>query len=173
MRQLRRRIRDKRLLASIWKMLRAGVLEDMQYAETTAGYASRWACVPAPGEYLHAQSWTSGCTTASIRCPAINDHRNLRHGELASVRYIRYADDFIILMRKSDKAEQLKQELADFIAQELKMTLSFEKTAITKASNGFDFLGVCTSLVPKRSNPNKLLPFQYPAKTSVRHIVTR
>ena len=37
MRQLRRRILDKRLLALIWKMLRTGVLDNLQYVETTVG----------------------------------------------------------------------------------------------------------------------------------------
>src|SRR6266487_5481854 len=37
MRQLRRRIGDERLLTLIWRMLRAGVLEDLRYYSSDAG----------------------------------------------------------------------------------------------------------------------------------------
>jgi len=84
------------------------------------------------------------------------------------VRYIRYADDFIVLMRDAERAAELKKELADFISQELKMTLSEEKTRITNAEEGFDFLGVRTFIGPKRSNPLKVLPYQIPAEKSVK-----
>ena len=71
------------------------------------------------------------------------------------------------MMRDSEKAEGLKRELADFICQELKMTLSEEKTTIVHASQGFDFLGVCTFIGAQRSNPDKILPYQVPARKSV------
>jgi hypothetical protein len=91
-----------------------------------------------------------------------------RKGELVAVRYIRYADDFVVLLRDGEWAETLKRELADFIHQELKMTLSDEKTHITDARGGFDFLGVRTFTGPKRSNPQKLLPYQVPAAKSIK-----
>jgi hypothetical protein len=71
-------------------------------------------------------------------------------------------------MRDSAKALALKGELTDFIHQELKMTLSEEKTTIVHAREGFDFLGVRTFISPQRSNPNKTLPYQVPAKKSVK-----
>jgi group II intron reverse transcriptase/maturase len=37
MKQLRRRVLDKRLLTLIWMMLRTGVLDNLQYTETTVG----------------------------------------------------------------------------------------------------------------------------------------
>jgi hypothetical protein len=71
-------------------------------------------------------------------------------------------------MREGDQAPQLKQEMAAFISQELKMALSDEKTAITDAREGFDFLGVRTVVTPKRSDARKLLPYQFPATKSVK-----
>ena len=91
-----------------------------------------------------------------------------RKGEMVAVRYIRYADDFIVLLRDGKWAETLKRELADFTSQELKMTLGDEKTHITDARDGFDFLGVRTFVGPKRSNPQKLLPYQVPSAKSVK-----
>lgn len=58
------------------------------------------------------------------------------------ITYIRYADDFLIGINgnKAD-CEQLKQKLSDFIAQELQMELSQEKTLITHSSEPARFLG--------------------------------
>jgi len=59
-----------------------------------------------------------------------------------SIRYIRYADDFIIGVH-GDKAEceQIKAELKGFIGGFLKMELSEEKTLITHSSEHARFLG--------------------------------
>lgn len=58
------------------------------------------------------------------------------------IKYIRYADDFMIGVRgdKSD-CESIKKELADFISNRLKMELSDEKTLITHSSLFARFLG--------------------------------
>jgi hypothetical protein len=90
-----------------------------------------------------------------------------RKGEFVSVRYIRYADDFVVLMRDGVRAQGLKQEIAEYIRTELAMTLSEGKTLITDARKGFDFLGERILVGPKHSDPQKLLPYQIPAKKSV------
>lgn len=58
------------------------------------------------------------------------------------VKYIRYADDFIIGV-KGDKAdcEALKAQLSEFISHTLKMELSDEKTLITHSNQYARFLG--------------------------------
>ncbi len=165
-RQLRRRILDKRLLALIWKLLRTGVMENLQYAETTEGAPQGSVVSPILANvYMHRlDEWMHQ------RFHAMTGQQRYvrRHkGELVSVRYIRFADDWIVLMRDGERAEDLKRELADFIYRELKMTLSEEKTAITHAQDGFDFLGVRTFIAPLRSNPDRILPFQVPAKKAV------
>lgn len=167
MQQLRRRILDERLLALIWKMLRAGVLEDLQYAETNEGTPQGGVISPLLAnvymhkldEWMYYRFHALSTTTRTAR---------RRRGEIAAVRYIRYADDFVVLLRDAEHAETLKREMTDFISQELKMKLSAEKTTIVHASEGFDFLGVRTFLAPRRSNPAKLLPYQVPAKKSVK-----
>uniref|UniRef100_UPI0013318A91 reverse transcriptase domain-containing protein n=1 Tax=Streptococcus equi TaxID=1336 RepID=UPI0013318A91 len=58
------------------------------------------------------------------------------------LKYVRYADDFIISVKGNKKdCQWLKQQLADFINGHLKMTLSPEKTLITHSSNCAHFLG--------------------------------
>ncbi|MBN1138381.1 MAG: HNH endonuclease, partial [Anaerolineae bacterium] len=166
MRQLQRRILDKRLLALIWEMLRAGVMEDLQYAETNEGVPQGGPLSPLLANvYMHRlDEWMHQ------RFHAIpNDERYRRRlkGEFVSVRYIRYADDFIVLVRDGEGADGLKRELAEFIRQELKMTLSEEKTTIVHASQGFDFLGERVFIAPRRSNPDSILPYQIPSQKSV------
>jgi len=58
------------------------------------------------------------------------------------LKYIRYADDFIIGI-KGDKGdcERIKQMFSDFISQSLKMELSDEKTLITHSNQYARFLG--------------------------------
>jgi hypothetical protein len=55
---------------------------------------------------------------------------------------IRYADDFVVLVAGSqEEAEKEKAELAEFLRQALHLELSEEKTLVTGAEEGFDFLG--------------------------------
>ena len=58
------------------------------------------------------------------------------------LKYVRYADDFIISVKGNKKdCQWIKQQLADFINGHLNMTLSPEKTLITHSSNCARFLG--------------------------------
>src|SRR3569833_835805 len=57
-------------------------------------------------------------------------------------RMIRYADDFVVLVHGTrDEAGQIKQQVAEIVGQQLKMTLSDEKTLLTHIDTGFNFLG--------------------------------
>lgn len=59
-----------------------------------------------------------------------------------NIYFVRYADDFLIGVKGSKKdCEEIKQELHDFLKEELKLTLSAEKTLITHSSNKALFLG--------------------------------
>lgn len=56
--------------------------------------------------------------------------------EYVRVKYLRYADDWIIgLCGSRTLAETIKQEVKTFLSDELKLTLSDEKTHITNARN--------------------------------------
>jgi len=58
------------------------------------------------------------------------------------LKYIRYADDFIIAVKGSkEDCKEIKQKLSDFIANVLKMELSEEKTLITHSNDYARFLG--------------------------------
>ena len=167
MRQLHRRILDEQVSALIWKMLTAGFIEDLQYFDTSEGTPQGGIVSPLLANvYMHSLDEWMHYRFHAMK-PTERFYRRQK-GELVAVRYIRYADDFIVLLRDGERAEELKRELTEYISQELKMTLSDEKTHITNARDGFDFLGVRTFVGPQRSNPTKLMPYQVPAEKSIR-----
>ena len=58
------------------------------------------------------------------------------------LRYIRYADDFLIAVKGSkEDCKAIKQKLSEFISGQLNMELSEEKTLITHSSECARFLG--------------------------------
>jgi len=59
-----------------------------------------------------------------------------------NLHFVRYADDFLIAVKGSkDDCIAIKAEIAEFLNNELKLTLSTEKTLITHSSNKALFLG--------------------------------
>jgi group II intron reverse transcriptase/maturase len=59
-----------------------------------------------------------------------------RDPDYRRLRYIRYADDFLLgLVGPRKEAEEIRQRLGEFLEQQLKLTLSAEKTLITHASD--------------------------------------
>jgi group II intron reverse transcriptase/maturase len=58
------------------------------------------------------------------------------------IRYIRYADDFIVGVKGSkEDCQRIKQQLSEYISRNLKMELSEEKTLITHSNTYARFLG--------------------------------
>ncbi len=53
---------------------------------------------------------------------------------------IRYADDMVYVLKPNDDAEKVLQKVKDFL-EERGMKISEEKTKVTPATTGFDFLG--------------------------------
>jgi RNA-directed DNA polymerase len=53
---------------------------------------------------------------------------------------IRYADDMVIILKPSDDAQAILDEIRQFLA-ERGMTVSQSKTCVTASTDGFDFLG--------------------------------
>ena len=64
-----------------------------------------------------------------------------------SLQFVRYADDFLIAVKGSkENCKSIKAELTEFLSNELKLTLSEEKTLITHSSNKALFLGYNVSV---------------------------
>ncbi|NGY89757.1 hypothetical protein F3K44_03680 [Bacillus megaterium] len=66
-----------------------------------------------------------------------------KYFQTKTLGYIRYADDFVILMGNYNKKEavKLKAEISEWFTESLNLTLSEEKTKITHSTKGFTFLG--------------------------------
>ena len=55
---------------------------------------------------------------------------------------MRFADDFVVLVHgEQSDAQALRAEIGELLGQELKMTLSVEKTHVTHVDSGYVFLG--------------------------------
>ncbi|WP_293046873.1 reverse transcriptase domain-containing protein [Moorena sp. SIO1F2] len=64
---------------------------------------------------------------------ALNGIEDIHHS-------LRYADDMVIILKPKDNAEKILNKIKMFLA-ERGMEISEEKTKLTKATDGFDFLG--------------------------------
>jgi group II intron reverse transcriptase/maturase len=68
------------------------------------------------------------------------------------ITYVRYADDFVIVLRSLPKAEaeRIKAKLTVWVAENLRLVLSPDKTALTHMTKGFTFLGY--KFLPKKGD---------------------
>jgi len=59
---------------------------------------------------------------------------DMKSKDYRRLRYIRYADDFLLgFVGPKEEAEEIRHQLSEFLEQQLKLTLSVEKTLITHA----------------------------------------
>jgi RNA-directed DNA polymerase len=137
------RVTDRKVLGLVRAFLRAGIVEQH------GGFAASLTGTPQGGvaSPLLANIYLSVLDRHFQRIwdhdmspPWRRQHR--RRKGLPNYRLVRFADDFVVLVHgtKSD-AEALRAEIGEVLAQQLKMTLSAEKTHITHIDDGFVFLG--------------------------------
>jgi RNA-directed DNA polymerase len=166
MRLVRERIADRKVLALVNAFLRAGMMKE------TGGFRATLTGTPQGGilspilanVYLSVldrhfeRAWKY--QTRYIECTTYYRRRGL-----ATYRLVRYADDFVILVRGSrEQAEAIREEVARLLWDELQMELSAEKTCITHVDAGFDFLGHRIRRVQWRG---KSVAVTYPSKKSL------
>ena len=154
MSRLRRRVHDRKVGRLVRAFLKAGILSEGALVRTKAGTPQGGVLSPLLanitlsaieehyGRYIGPRRTRDGRSYARPG-DAI---RKFRHYERKAGRAvflpIRYADDFVVLMNGTEEqARSEKEALAAFLARELKLTLSPEKTRITALTEGFIFLG--------------------------------
>jgi len=139
---LKQKITDPKFLGYVWRMLRAGIMEDGRVDETKEGTPQGGIISPILANiYLHyaLDLWFE---------------KEFRKATNGYVQLIRYCDDFVMLCERKEDGErfleQLKNRLSKFkleIAEEKTKMISFGKNAWKasirsgKRAKSFDFLG--------------------------------
>lgn len=139
MKLLRKRVQDEKYLNLIWKFLRAGVMERKLFKDTRLGTPQGGIISPLLANvYLHELDKYMEKYTG---LPQKEKTRRRKTG-LANYAHIRYADDFVILCNGTrTQAQEIKEEVRNFLSFTLHLTLSEDKTRVTHLNDGFDFLG--------------------------------
>src|SRR3954447_10482432 len=130
MEQVRRRVTDKRVLALIRRFLAAGIMrEHGTLAATPSGTPQGSALSPVLANIALSvldRHFETAWTARRWHSQRARDRANGR----PSYRMIRYADDFVVLVRGTEaQANAIKEPRAEFMREQMRLTLSPEKTA--------------------------------------------
>jgi RNA-directed DNA polymerase len=78
----------------------------------------------------------------------------------------------VVLVRGTEaQAHQIKQQTAEFMREQMRLTLSPEKTHITHVDDGFDLLGFRIVRAPWQGN--KRVAYTFPSKRALRDVMHR
>jgi RNA-directed DNA polymerase len=142
--RVRLRVKDKRVLRLVKAFLKAGILTELgQIEDTDTGTPQGGILSPllanialsALDEHLRAPWKPGGTMSTSYRRQG-----RARRGE-PIWRVVRYADDFVVLVRGDQShVQDLREQIAAVLAP-LGLRLSEAKTRVVHMSEGFDFLG--------------------------------
>jgi RNA-directed DNA polymerase len=168
--RVRVRIKDKRVCALVKAFLKAGILTELGDREEA------YTGTPQGGPLSPLM--------ANIALSALDEHFDRQWRELMGTSYqrtkrtkkglgnwrlIRYADDFVVLVRGERRhAEALRQEVAAVLAP-LGLRLSLEKTRVVHVDEGFDFLGQNIRRQRKRGT-SKYYVYTKPSKKAIQAI---
>ena len=120
---VRRTVKDKELVGLIKKYLKAGVLENGVVIKTNKG-------TPPQGGNLSP-------LLANIYLNEFDQEMERRHN-----KYIRYADDIIVLSKSKAAAQQKMHSSCSYLENKLKLTTNKDKTKVVKVYyHRFKFLG--------------------------------
>ena len=139
LRLLKKRIMDRKLLNLIHRFLTAGVMDNQLFAETKDGVPQGSICSPLLANlYLNEfDQWAR----RKWEFPQY-ERQKIRKAGRGNYVMVRYADDFVVVSNDAiDGVKQAKEDIKAFLEDELKLTLSEEKTLITHVNKGYDFLG--------------------------------
>jgi group II intron reverse transcriptase/maturase len=134
------RVADRQIIQLIERFLKAGILEGEWYHPTQEGVAQGSVVSPLMANwYLHQFDgwWWQKYGALSTR-----EKTKRRQKGLANSRLVRFADDWLLLTNGSGRqAEELREEARQFLWDQLGLELNLEKTRITHANDGFEFVG--------------------------------
>lgn len=145
---VRERVADGTVLDLLERFLRCGVLENGQLLATTKGTPQGGVVSPLLANIvLNRLDW---------------------HLDKLGFRFVRYADDFVVLCTCRSQAEEARTQVELVLAQ-LGLSLSPQKTRITTYGKGYSFLGFVLSSRSRHIRPKSLEKF----KDKVRALTVR
>jgi len=171
--RVRARIKDKRVLALVKAFLKAGILTELgDVQDTHTGTPQGGILSPLLAnialsvldEHLHAAWGDSGSMHTA-------DQRYRRHRDgLPNWRTVRYADDFIVMVRGNrEDVEALQETIAQVLAP-MGLRFSATKTSIVHMSDGFEFLGFRIRWRRKRGTINTWHVYTFIADRPIRQL---
>src|ERR1700676_1053554 len=118
---VRDHVADGKVLDLLERFLRCGVLEDGRLLSTTIGTPQGGVVSPLLANIvLNRLDWQL---------------------DAAGYRFVRYADDFVVLCQNEQQAQEALRLVQQVLEGELGLKLSPEKTKTTTYGKGYDFLG--------------------------------
>lgn len=138
---IKKRVADEAILTLIWQFLKAGVMEGQLFAKTETGVPQGGVISPLLANIYLNEFDKKAETEWHSRTPYERQYQ-VRHQGKGNYCMIRYADDFVIVGNGPiTEVRQIKEEVRNYLAKELYLELSEEKTKITHVNDGFNFLG--------------------------------
>ncbi len=132
-------VADGNILRLIEKFLRSGVMENGVFKPTTVGTPQGGVISP---------------LLANIVLNHLDWHLH-NHG----LRFVRYADDFVVVASSKTQAEEARKQV-ELVLGKLGLSLSPDKTKITTYGKGYSFLGFVISSRSKRIRPKSEKKFR-------------
>jgi len=132
-------VADGNILRLIEKFLRAGVMEDGVFKPTTVGTPQ-------------------GGVVSPLLANIVLNHLDWQLHQ-RGWRFVRYADDFVVLAQSPAQAEEARVLVA-LTLEQLGLKLSPDKTKITTFGKGYSFLGFVLSSRSRRMRPKSVKKLQ-------------
>jgi len=142
-------VADGNILRLVEKFLKAGVMEDGVFKPTTVGTPQ-------------------GGVVSPLLANIVLNHLDW-HLDATGYRFVRYADDFVIACKTKSGAQEALAVVKRVVEEDLRLSLSPEKTSITTYGKGYSFLGYRLSKRSALMRPKSLEKF----KIKVRQLTVR
>lgn len=142
-------VADGNILRLVEGFLTAGVMEDGVFKPTTIGTPQ-------------------GGVISPLLANIVLNHLDWQLDQ-AGYRFVRYADDFVIVCHTKRQAQEALTFVKHVLGKELELSLSPEKTKIRSYGTGYEFLGFRISSRSRRMRDKSVLKF----KAKIRELTVR
>jgi group II intron reverse transcriptase/maturase len=143
------RVADGNILRLVEKFLTSGVMDNGIFKPTTIGTPQ-------------------GGVVSPLLANIVLNHLDWQMHH-AGLRFVRYADDFVVLCQTQDQAKEALTFVQQVLEQRLGLQLSQEKTKVTSFGKGYQFLGFSLSSRSRRMRPKSVKKF----KDKIRELTCR